>query len=240
MVGLLQFAISASANGIFLDHSRWVRDLAFSTNRHGFAALEGFIPTRLQESFQLYDQSILPRVQVSWNGIRVWEGRLEDVSIRGEGTKISALGYWRGYSDSIHSGSYISSTASTIVACLISEVSTLNDFMSSGSGLVESPDVNLTENYEDRPHAEILERLELIGDDQTPPRVWEAGVWEDASLHFRPRSSASRGWYVDAEDIGVERTIGTLRNSVYAVYQDKANQRVVTTTSTCADSTTRF
>lgn len=75
------------------------RDLFFSTNEHGFAALMAFLPGRLVNSFFLYDRPGLPHVHVGRNGATAWEGRLEDVTIVPGGALLGAFGYWRALYD---------------------------------------------------------------------------------------------------------------------------------------------
>jgi len=93
--------------------------------------------------------------------------------------------------------------------------------MQTASALIASPGLDLRDEiYLDTAPADILTRLARLGDDQTPPRQWEWGVWEDRVLHFRPRGSAGRRWTIDLAAPQIEKTIETLRNSVYGVYQE--------------------
>lgn len=230
---------TASAK-MLLDLTGRVRGLTLKTNNHGFMDARGFIPMNQAEAFWLFDRPGLPHLAVNWNGFVVWEGRLEDFKIVGEGAEFAAFGYYRGYTDTPYTATHRNVTALTIVNALIASVSALNAFMSSSTILVQDPGQTITEDYQDKIIADILERLCRLGDNQTPPRLWEAGVWEDRRLHFRPRGSAGRAWFVDVNSFEVERTLEMLYNSVYVVYQDASNQRGVTSTADDVNSQTRF
>lgn len=227
------------AGPLLIDLSR-AEQVRFSTNERGFASFSCFVPLGLVESFYLYDRATLPHVAVTWAGGVVWEGRLEDVAIVAGGLRLTALGYIRGYADAPYSTSHIGVTASSIVQALIASVSALNSFMSSSTVLVQNPGVTLAEVYEDQYPVDILDRLCNLGDSQTTPRLWEAGVWENRILHFRPRGDVARKWFIDVAAPDIERTLDTLYNSVYAVYQDGGNQRAVTSTSADSTSIARY
>lgn len=111
----------------------------------------------------------------------------------------------------------------------------------SDMALIESPGLDLRDEvYEDAAPGEILTRLAGLGDSQTPPRQWEWGVFEDRRLHFRPRGSAGRHWYVDIAEPDIERTIAALVNSAYATYQEESGRTLRTATAADADSIARY
>ncbi len=128
--------------------------------------------------------------------------------------------------------------ADEIVEAVLASITAINPSqISPATVLIESPAVDLTDKiYEDARPAEILNRLISIGDNQTPPRQWEWGVWDDRRLHLRPRGSANRAWSVDATRINLESTLGALYNSVYAVYQNESGETVRTASASDADS----
>lgn len=216
------------------------RGARFSTNERGFARLSVFLPCTLTEAFQLYDRPSLPHMAAAYAGMTVWEGRLEDVSIEPSGVRLTAFGYSRGYTDAPYSESHIGVTARDIAVALAAAVGGLNSFMSSSAVLLQDPGVTLAEVYEDRYPVEILDRLCSLGDTDTPPRLWEAPVWEGRLLAFRPRGDAAREWYIDVSEPSIERTLDDLANSVYAVYQDGGNARTLTATSADAASASRY
>jgi hypothetical protein len=229
---------------------RPIRGLEFTTGEHGYESLSVFVPMSLQEAFYLLDRPGLPQVFVKSNAITVWQGRLEDLHIVAGGIELGALGDWRGYSDVPYDkgiagaegeAEHLSVTGLTIVRDLVAKVNSVNSFMSASTGLIDDPGVTLVkEHYQDRYASDILNRLAQQGDNQSPVRVWEAGVWDDRVLHFRAQASAGRTWHVDALEIDLERTIATLWNSAYGLYQDPANQRRVTAVSTDAPSVDRW
>jgi hypothetical protein len=109
------------------------------------------------------------------------------------------------------------------------------------SQLIQSPALDLKdESYEDAYPADILARLVKLGDNQSPPRQWEVGVFENRILHFRPRGDTGRTWYVDSAAPDLNRTIDALRNSAYAVYKDASGVTVRGATSTDSGSISRY
>jgi len=141
----------------------------------------------------------------------------------------------------------LSTTASTvtvdaIAAALASYVNGINSTQLSASAtLIAAPGLDLTDEvYADEYPADILTRLVGLGDNQTPPRQWECGVWENQRLHLRARGAAARAWYVDTGSLDVERSLATLANAAYGVYQDTTNRMQRTATTTDAGSIARF
>ncbi len=128
--------------------------------------------------------------------------------------------------------------ADEIAKALIAVVASVNPTqLSSDTVLVESPTIDLTDQvYLDLRPAEILNSLIVLGDNQTPPRQWEWGVWEGQRLHLRARGSAGRAWYVDATRLDVERTLDALYNSVYSIYQNESGDTLRTAAEADADS----
>lgn len=69
------------------------------TNDHGFASLTCFIPLSLADSFRFYDASQGKHLSLNYGAGVVWEGRVEDPKIVDGGLQVTALGYWRAFSD---------------------------------------------------------------------------------------------------------------------------------------------
>lgn len=130
--------------------------------------------------------------------------------------------------------------ASEIAGALAAYVAAANaGQLSSATVLIDSPALDLTDEvYEDQYPADILERLAGLGDNASPPNLWEAGVYEAQRLYFRARGGIYvRQWYVDAVAAPeIERTLDALYDSAYAVYQDANNLTVRTATAADADS----
>ena len=71
----------------------------FGTNEHGFASFTKFVPMSLQDSFRFYDMIPRTYLKVS-NGVETaFEGRIEDRAIVPGGLEVTALGYWRAFTD---------------------------------------------------------------------------------------------------------------------------------------------
>lgn len=125
-------------------------------------------------------------------------------------------------------------TAATVTADLIAThmVSLVNGLNGSQirniTALIQNPGRDLTDElYEDDWPADILTYLAQRGDSNG--NQYEVGVWENRTLHLRPRYGASRTWLVDARDLTVSRSMDSFRNQMYAVYRD-ANNRLKRTT----------
>lgn len=129
-----------------------------------------------------------------------------------------------------------------IVKDIVSQVSTLNSTqLSSSTTLIQSPGLDLTdEEYQDAIPADVLTHLVELGDNQTPPRQWEVGVWTGRVLHFRPRGDAARAWYVDVTSLEIARTLEDLINKSYAVYQDASGRLLRTATNSDSASVARY
>ena len=114
--------------------------------------------------------------------------------------------------------------ASDIAAAMVARTNGINSGqLSAATSLIEATtDDLLNELYEDEKPSEILDRLaELSG--------YEVGVWENRLLHFRPKGSQGRTWFIDATRItDVSKDLGVVYNEVYATYQDE-NRRTLRT-----------
>jgi hypothetical protein len=132
--------------------------------------------------------------------------------------------------------------AQDIANVLLQFVSGINaSQINNTASFLQTTGVNLTEEiYEDVYPAAILDYLVELGDNQTLPRQWEWGVWEGRNLHFRPRGTNARTWYVDAGALRVNRSIDLLRNSVYAVYREARGRTLRTAISADTYSVSRY
>jgi hypothetical protein len=132
--------------------------------------------------------------------------------------------------------------ADEIAEALVAYVNGINSTqLSSSTALIESPAVDLSDEiYEDEDPADIIDRLADLGDNSSPVGLYEAGVWDYRVLAFQRRGSTARTWYVDVTSLEVERTLETLRNSVYAAYQEETGRTLRTSVSADADSVARY
>lgn len=117
--------------------------------------------------------------------------------------------------------------------------STNSTQLNSSTVLIGSPGLLLTDEvYHDTPPSEIMNRMTALGD--TAGSAWEWGVYEGQIMHYRARGSAGRAWCVDATALEIERTIQSLTNSAYAVYNDANGRALRTAASTASDSIARY
>jgi len=132
--------------------------------------------------------------------------------------------------------------ADEIVTDLVSHISGINSGqLADSTVLVDNPTVDLQDEvYADQSPASILTYLAGLGDNQTPPREWVAGVWGGQRLHFQPKGWASRQWHTDLVAIELESTLDTLANEAYATYKDANNRVLRTDVETDALSVARF
>lgn len=130
--------------------------------------------------------------------------------------------------------------ADEIAGALADYVNGINSSqLSAGGALIQSPGVDLQDEiYEDEYPADILRRLAGLGDSSDV--LYETGVWENRALSFQPRGDTARSWYVDASSLDVERTLETLRNSAYAVYQEEGGRSLRTAASADSFSVARY
>lgn len=114
--------------------------------------------------------------------------------------------------------------------------------LSSSTQLIESPGLDLTDEvYEDADMQQVLVDLAEKGD--TAGQRWEVGaemLGNSPLLFFRAEGSAGQTWYVDALDIDVERSLESLRNSVYATYQDTNGRALRTAASASTSNVNRY
>lgn len=98
---MIQFALYTTTGGpLFADYSGSLEKPTFARNEHGDAEASGFVPMGAQEAFQLYDlKGLLHVVFADQSSDAIYEGRLEDVQITGDGVTLRAFGYARALSD---------------------------------------------------------------------------------------------------------------------------------------------
>ncbi len=132
--------------------------------------------------------------------------------------------------------------ADEIIKDLVAHVVAANpDQLSPDTSLIQSPALDLLDEvYEDMRPGDIATKLAALGDNETPPRRWEVGVWEDQRLHFRPKGSDGRTWFVEVDEPQIESTLETLYNSAYGQYQDANGRTLRTAVADDADSQARY
>lgn len=130
--------------------------------------------------------------------------------------------------------------ADAIARDLVSAATTLNSgVLSAVTGRIQAPGLDLFHQvYQDADMGAVLDQLAALGD--TSQRQWRAWVGADRVLVLEPWGASGRTWYVDVTDLQVQRTLETLANSVYAVYQDASNRTLRTAVSANAQSVSRY
>jgi hypothetical protein len=122
---LLQFATDASPGGALVsDDSGRASSLSYATNVHGFAEMRSHIPLPLSEAFLRFDRAGLPHQRLNDGPGVVYEGRLEDVAINGDGVNGTALGYSRSLSDAPYTALWSMTDVSKWRPILASEIGT--------------------------------------------------------------------------------------------------------------------
>jgi len=89
--------------------------------------------------------------------------------------------------------------------------------LSSSTALIQSCDRDvLSAVWEDTTPADIIGELAERG---SATARFEAQVWANGLLVFRPAGSSDQTWYVDAADLRIDQTLDGLINSVYPRYE---------------------
>lgn len=236
----LQLAIYDRPNGRMLADWSTALDVEISTNEHGYQALTAFLRMPAIRAFYWFDRPGLPHLVLVDNVMTVWEGRLEDVRLITGGIEIVALGYWSVLGDVPFNGTPSNPTTGDQVARDVLDDARADNptLLRAAYDRIDTPGVDLyDEEYEDADMRAVLTRIAALGDDQVPPRQWEAGVWEDGRLHFRPRSTEGRDWYTEVAELEVERSLSAVWNSVYSRYDNGASATAIATDS---ESVTRY
>ena len=130
---------------------------------------------------------------------------------------------------------------SEIAEALLAYLETVNaSKINQATNLIDTVAEDLTEvEWQDRTLAFCLRDLIAMGEGSTPPEYYETGIQSD-SLYFRERGSAARTWYVDVSEYELLRTLGTVVNEAYAVYQDEMRRTRRTTSGSSSVSQDKY
>jgi hypothetical protein len=110
--------------------------------------------------------------------------------------------------------------------------------ISTSTALISTPTFDLlNEIYEDTSYYDIIDYLCDLGDGT---QSYEAGVYDDKMLFFRPEYSTARYWYIILDDPQIAMTLDTLANSNYVVYKDASGKPLRTATNSNAASIARY
>lgn len=130
--------------------------------------------------------------------------------------------------------------ADAIARDIVSVVTTLNSgVLSSSTSRIQAPGLDLYHQvFNDADTGAALDALAALGD--TSGRQWRAWVGADRVLVLEPWGASGRTWYVDVTDLQVQRTLETMANSVYAVYQDATSRTLRLPAAANAQSIARY
>lgn len=119
-------------------------------------------------------------------------------------------------------------TSSTIAKALATRAAATSPAMLSGTdALIAETGLDLlNESYQDELPADILTRLALLGDNQTPPRQWDIGVWEGRVIRFQPKGTGARSWFADLGNFTTARTMENVINVAYPVYKEAGGREL--------------
>ena len=111
---------------------------------------------------------------------------------------------------------------------IVDFVAGINDgHLHSTTMLIQSQGQDLTDKvYVDASPADVLTDLATLGDDETPPRPWETGVWEDKMVHLRPVNDKAITWHAEMSDMRLTLTLSSMFNSGYGTYKSE-HQRLM-------------
>lgn len=127
-------------------------------------------------------------------------------------------------------------TAKSIIDDFVAVANAANSGLNSTTAYVSDPGLELKhEVYEDADMGASIRRLVGLGDTTTPPDEWIAAVFEDYLL-VEQLGTSSREWFVDVNELELQRSATNLINSAYAIYQTPLQESIRTANSTDANS----
>ena len=129
-----------------------------------------------------------------------------------------------------------------IADALVTHITAENsDQLNAATVLIQSQALDLTDEiYMDMLPADILTHLASLGDDQTPPRVWEVGVWENQVLHLQPVCDKAKEWYADITELELSISLDNVVNKAYGLFKTPGGRAVRTASSSDTFSQTRY
>lgn len=95
----ISITVSEPSKGIFLDVTRRAKACKASKGRHGNLRLTVAVAMDRDLAYAFSALAGLPKMELTYQGARLWEGRIEDITPSDEGLTLTALGKWRALSD---------------------------------------------------------------------------------------------------------------------------------------------
>lgn len=167
--------------------AHYVPEFSFDTEIDGgYGAGTFFIATKYFENVALY-RRYFNKILVLYSdyGDRIYEGRVEDVSITMTGVKIQTLGLYSHANDLLHGLVYPTSTP-TSISEVIEDTIDLADLWSTDKYFVHQTTTDITPldfTGEAKLRDAIVEVIKF-GSDDVPPRPLHFQVWNNAICHL--------------------------------------------------------
>lgn len=207
----LQIRVYHKSSGVMLEEvTNCISNLEFETQVNGgFYQCSFSLGLPSGRAWEWYVSRHFARVAIHEGTTLIWEGRVEDVTLRPGGADVTALGYWSSLDDDAYFGALSNTTKDQIVTILqnvTSDIST--DYsMLQQTGFTPSP----APTFASRKAMDMILTLASYGDNTGTP--WHLAVWNDRKLFFAPRASAGVSWRMRLEYCADVRGPGLMRSA---------------------------
>lgn len=104
--GLFVGIYDGPTGALLLDATTFVRSGDFGTDENGYADANITLELSQNEQVRIFDAPGVKHLRISWNGITVYEGRLQDTTMQGLTAGITAFGYRAALGDTEYSGTF--------------------------------------------------------------------------------------------------------------------------------------
>ncbi len=170
------------------------------------------------KAWEWYVSRHFARVAVYEGVTLIWEGRVEDVTLRAGGVDVTALGYWSSLDDDAYFGTLTGSTSDQITSIVQSAAPDINtDYsMIQQTGYTPSP----APTFASKKAMDMALELASYGGGTGTP--WYLAVWDERRICFCPRAAGSVSWRMrleycsDVRGPGLMRSVRNLANRYYS------------------------
>lgn len=216
----LQIRVYHKASGQLLEEvTNCISNLVFETQVNGgFYQCSFTLGLAHGKAWEWYVSRHFARITVHEGVTLIWEGRVEDVTLRAGGVDVTALGYWASLDDDAYFGTPSGSTSdqlTTVLQNVTSDIST--DYsMLQQTGYTPSP----APTFASRKAMDMALELASYGDGSGTP--WHLAVWDGRRICFCPRSASAVSWRMRLEYCanvrgpGLMRSVRNLANRYYS------------------------
>lgn len=207
----LQIRVYHKSSGQLLEEvTNCISNLEFETRVNGgFYQCSFSLGLPPGKAWEWYVGRHFARVAIHEGLTLIWEGRVEDVTLRPGGVDVTALGYWSSLDDDAYFGALSNSTKDQIVTILqnvTSDIST--DYsMLQQTGFTPSP----APTFASRKAMDMILTLASYGNNTGTP--WYLAVWNDRRLFFGPRTTSGVNWRMQLEYCADVRGPGLMRSA---------------------------